>query len=251
MSICCILLVIIILIVILLIGFVGKKFYDKINNVIDNKNKFDEISENINTATATMNTYKNETIIPDATVSLTENINNFLTFSTFDNKPTVRLCNLEAGKKCEYMEVCNIYICKHLTNDAKIHNDKNTLKNVTYIHVYQCIVVFISKNENICSKEQDVSLEDINYINAYTSKHPDYSVFIVFYEKETNNFKDFNNKIHNEMRISLCTDNELTREILQPLQQSNNLFSPSAPTESRLFQQHRPDNQGNFFYIGK
>lgn len=248
MSMCCILLVIIIIIVCLIVIFIGKKLYDKINNALDNKS--DKLYENVTAAKNVEEVRKENFEIPEIVIDPVEDLNDFITFSIFDNNPAARLCEKkETDKKCEYMEVCNIYLCKHLTNNSKIHTDKNTLRNVTYIHINKTIVVFISKNENVCSKEQDVSLEDINYINAYTSKHPDFSVYIVFYDKETTKFKDFNNKTHSEMKIPLNAD-EITREIFQSTQQRKP-FSPSAPAEARVFQNHHQDNQGNFFYIGK
>lgn len=255
MSVCCALLIVIIIVVALLIIFILKKLYEKLNNVLENNtNKGDELTEN-----STTNNQR-QFIIPDIVIedvdaaadetTVEETVNNYLTFSPLDHSPSVRLCGSETGKKCDYMDICNIYICKHMTNSTKIYTDKNTLKNVTYIHTDKCIVVFISKNENVCSKEQDMSLEDINYINAYTSKYPELSVHVVFYDKENEYFKDFRGRLHIDLRIPLA--DELTRDILQPSNRAH--FIPSAPTETTLQpgSPHLPHNhQGNFFYIGK
>lgn len=165
----------------------------------------------------------------------------FLTLSLYNNHPAIRMCE---NKFCDYLDLSSIQICKHLLNVSKIHNDKNTLKNIIYIHIVKCIIVFITMNENLCIKEQEVSLEDINYVNSYLSKHPDLSVYTFFYDKTTKLFKDFNNKHCSEHVIALTEKTPPTRELLdQNILQ--NVF-PTAPPP-----QLPSDSQGKFYYISK
>ena len=204
--------------------------------------------------------------IQNSTITTLKNLIVF--FSVYNNNPSLRLC--PDKQQCEYMEFCNIHLCKHLTQISKINTDKNTKQNVTYIHLPKCIIVFITKNEMTYKKDQEITLdEDVNYISSYTSKYIDMSIFIVFYDKATMKFIDLPGKFYDE--YSIQTENEpLVREVLlQEQTVHQRLYTyprmlrtiATAPTMSineQYQQQQQPppqqskaDNQGNFFYIAK
>lgn len=184
-----------------------------------------------------------------------ENDNNkYISFSHHRGCPAVRICS---NKNCEFMQICNIQLCKHLTNkgDSKIHNDKHTLQNVTYIHVStNCIIVFITSNKNLCAIEQELSLEDVNFINAYTSKYPDLAIYTIFYDTEHKKFIDINQRQYddnNEYKISLTNNTSVPkREILRSFDSHKNMFNASAPPPL-LQPPPDMDKHGNFYYIAK
>ena len=208
---------------------------------------------------------KEQEQIQNSTITTIKNLMVF--FSVYNNKPSLRLC--PDRQQCEYMEFCNIHLCKHLTQIAKLNTDKNTKQNVTYIHLPKCVIVFITKNETTCKKDQEITFdEDVNYISSYTSKYIDMSIFIVFYDKATMKFIDLPGKLYDE--YSIQTENEpLVREVLLQAQiVHQRLYTyprmlrtiATAPTMSineqqqqqqPQQQQSKADNQGNFFYIAK
>lgn len=145
--------------------------------------------------------------------------------------PQLRVCKKSVN--CDFFQVYNMKVCKHLTtNNVMVINDKNTLKDVTYLHMPHCILVLITRNEKVCFRDQDIS-EDINYINSYISKYPDLSIYIVFFDKEFGQFRDLNNRQYNEYNIDLKKRIPLIRELL--------FNQPTAPL---------PDKR-NFFHIHK
>lgn len=181
-----------------------------------------------------------------------EKIFNEVTFTCIDNKPAVYICS---NKKCKYTSICNLQICKHLIDNVTISYDKQTNKNVTYIHIDNCIIVFITKNENLCMKEQEFSSEDINYIKSYTSKYIDTSVYKVQFDSSTRKFINFNGDEHEEYTI-LLNSNNIVREIDNDDDNSfintNINIPPTAPSLNLGLQiKQRTDNKGGFFYIEK
>ncbi|WBR61499.1 hypothetical protein [Drosophila suzukii associated hytrosavirus 1] len=238
MSGCCFFIIVIIIIVSILIFYALHLLYVKLKKLTSEEVRAsdDDVKEN--------NAVREEVHADNVSAAKdnTDCVVNKIIFSIFRDNPSVRMC--QNAEECEFFEFCNIQICRHLTNNAKIHNDKNTLKNVTYIHICSAVVVvFITRNDNVCTKEQEVSLEDINYINAYTSKFPELSIYTVFYDKENRKFIDFHDRPHEEYTIPLL-QNQTTREILQHPRISH---TPSAPT---IVSTQRPD-KGNFYYIAK
>lgn len=191
------------------------------------------------------------------------------TFFKFENSPAIRICSVNRAE-CEYMNFCNIKICKHINNNnnVKINNDKNTTRNVTYIHMDTCIIVFITRNENVCHKEQELMREeDNNYIKSYTSKFMDLSVFKIIYDDHKQLFIDVFGKEHKIYSIPLQLHHNLIREVDTDDINTQN-YTPSAPSSSQhdnqqsQRQQHhhnttvtpikqRIDNKGGFFYIEK
>lgn len=246
MSSCCFFTILVIVVVSILIIYVLHKIYTKLR-AIDRK------KENKPTTTATTTT-ENATSDPqnavidasDEVATADNNTSHHVIFKLHNNNPAVSVCSRDT--ECEYLEFCNIQICRHLTNNAKMHNDKNTLRNVTYIHLLAegIIVVFVTKNDNVCAKEQEVSLEDINYINSYTSKFPELSIYTIFYDKENGKFIDFAGRQHEEYTIELRSEEQAGthREILQYPR-----LQPSAPAISGIVRCH--ENKGNFYYIAK
>lgn len=170
-----------------------------------------------------------------------------LTFtrSPTTGEPSVRLCQDE---KCETTSICNLNICRHLKN-VKVSYDKQTNKNVTYLHVDdKCIIVFITKNENLCLKEQDFQSEDINYIKSYTSKYIDMSVYKVQYDGQKKKFINFAGSEYDEYTIPLNTTN-IIRELDNEDEYDNNEkilnIYPSAPALWGA------ESKGGIFYIEK
>lgn len=296
MSICCILIIVIIIIVGIVVIYFIQKLYNKINEKLN----YDNVTDTDNTTiynTLTANDYdissqtlgrdnddqikyikessqktissENSTIfspLNKQTSKMSNSVVEYLIFSMVHNVPTVRACN---NKYCGYMHICDVQVCNHLTT-SKLLNDKNTTLNVTYIHVGNHIVTLIGKNENVCTREQEIlSLEDINYINAYTSKYQECAVHTIFYNTDcqgcSNNinthecngyFIDFNDKLHHgEYVINLTASNNIfKREIFQ----TSNLHKyltrhthiPSAPPPQQQQLQHA-ENHGNLIYLTK
>lgn len=232
MSICCLFVIIFILLIGITIVYVINVIYTKLYNTIKNIHKLKKENNNNDNND---DVDENKNIAEIQTIAATEPELDILTFFVQSNNPAVCLCN----KKCTYLDICNLNICEHLTSKIKIQHDKNTLKNVIYIHIYECIIIYITKNENVCSKEQEMSLEDVNYINAYISKYPELSVFIVMYMKDSRVFVDYSGRERSEYSIDV-KNTETIRELLQ-IQKI-----PSAP-----LLQTNTENHGSFFYIAK
>lgn len=238
MSICCFMIITILIILsIILLGaiyFFYKKMY--ITKAINNKNI--ELVDNRHQNDINDNVHNDEKFSIDV-----------ISFVQHDNLPVIRVCR---KTDCDYIKFCNIKICKHMINNVKIENDKYTVRNVTYIHLDNCIIVFITNDENVSHKEQELSHEeDINYIKSYTSKFLQVSVYIVYFEKKRLKFKDYRHNEYDEYSI-LIQPKQITREI-----DFDEQHLPSAPQISYKQQyketplKHKVDNKNAFFYIEK
>ncbi|ACD03494.1 hypothetical protein MdSGHV035 [Musca domestica salivary gland hypertrophy virus] len=159
------------------------------------------------------------------------------TFEIVDSRPVLRQCNPSCG---DYNEFCNLQICRHVMSKAKIDSDKNTEKNVVYIHANRCLIVFMQSSGG--KTEDETHEDDINYINSYASKYLDVSVHCIFFDRQQKTFVDsHNNHHHHVYTIDDDNDGDLTRNLFQITPNpSTQLYAPSAPYTS-----------GNFIYIPK
>lgn len=244
MSTCCFLIIFTIIVVGIIIVYLLLRLYKRLdektptttsNNLeLNIKNDDDEITDT-NSSSSDSSGGGN---------SIDAEILNYVIFSLYQNHPTIRICSRKSN--CNFMELCNIHVCKHLLNRVKIQSDKNTLKNVTYIHIGKCIIVFATINDSICSKEQESCLEDTNYINAYTSKFIDFTIYSIFYDKESKKFVDSDKKQHDEYTLSL-TMSENEQQQQQEEQRkilSSEFTQPTAPSLKETL-------KGNIYYITK
>lgn len=214
MSICCLMIIVIVVIIGTLIIYILYLLYQKVGDKLDKKKE-----------EGFMMPTDPENVTPMMTATAPPSpIKTLVTFTIYNQNPAIELDDCK-----DYMEFCNVQICKDLMNIAKIHNDKNTVQNVTYIQVPdEYLIIFITK----CKLEDND--EDINYINAYASKHLSLSIYTVFYDPHTMKFIDYENQQYDTLTID--TTNK-KRQLLQP--------SPSPPPQMPT----PPRAEGNFYYI--
>lgn len=241
MSICCLTIILVIIIVGILIVYVLRQLQTKISDTI---NKY---------TTTTPPT--NETVHQDVRISPQQTTVtqvpsppppppplqfNTAIFSIHEKRPSIRLCS----GNCDFIEFCNVQMCRHLVEQARIDNDKNTIQNVTYIHLTKCIIVFVTKNDNICKKEQEfiTSEDDINYINSYVSKYIELAAYTIFFDRDQQKFIDFHGPPTDEYTLDINGDKQKERNTKQ---------QPTAPPQlaasSTTSSSSQP--QGQFFYI--
>lgn len=236
---CCLLTIIVILIVGVFIVYTLRSLYNKTRELL--KTRQDKLTSN--TSTTTPMKFVETTTPKVAARHTNDEIYDTAYFSTSpDEHPSLRLC--PTTFTCEFTTFCNIQICRHVAEIARIDYDKNTVKNVTYIHLPKCIIIFITKNHNVCKREQEVKLEeDINYINAYASKYVDSSIYTVYYDNETQKFIDNTDAINDHYTIYINEESS-KRELMETTYKST---QPTAPHSSL----QNTQSLGQFFYIAK
>lgn len=139
----------------------------------------------------------------------------------FERGPVI---NCSRCKEADTITVFGVQMCSHLVDMTR--KDKNTDNNIIYIHLPACLIVFIQSQ----SMEDESFEDDINYINSYTSKHIDISVYSLMYDRDRNLFVDVNFSQHQSFVI-YTLPNTIERNLFRP--------PPSAPPT------------GNFIYIPK
>lgn len=255
MALCCLLVIIVIIVIGILIIYILFKVYTSIKVFLKSKQVHD--ADKI-TASATIENIDNNN---NNNNTVNDNIydNDILMISLYAGEPCIRSCM--TSHQCSFMRFCNIKVCKHLVNIINIQYDKNTMHNVTYITLPNCLIVFQTKSDKFCTKEQDEGiLEDNNYINAYTSKFLDTPIYSVYYDHEDKYFKDDKGKKYTDYIINCKYLQPQQMQILpspssppstQNLLQTNDIVKiPTAPYENYT---HNNNNniKGSLFYISK
>lgn len=244
MSICCIFIIIVIIIVGALIVFVIRRLYTTIKDVI----KVKHLKPNVDietTASESVRYNEVKSLVQKPSDDADTESHDVARFSIINGNPSLQLCATKTHDECEFVEFCNVQLCRHIVSIAGIDYDKNTIKNVTYIKLPKCIIIFITKNDNVCKKEQEVKLEeDINYINSYASKYVELSIYMIYYDRELEQFYDYNQTAHDEYEINI-NDENVKRHIMQT---TYKLLPPTAPEQPSS--SHTSD-MGRFFYIAK
>lgn len=251
MSFCCLITILVVVIVAIVILAALQKIYQLFKTLHKDKKNADEAAAIKTIYTADYTSIPKQP--PDDTTSVDdankeqdnhddneeeedETVGDILVAELHNGCPSIFVCR--EPKLCVFTEFCNVQLCRHVMDVARMDNDKNTVRNVTYIHLPACIVVFVTHNATKNDQDSN-SEEDINYIISYTSKHVDISVYTIFYDGHK--FIDYRDRLYDRYEIDLSQDGPPPVRHIP----ATNLFPrPSAPQPPHL-------STGNFFYIAK